>query len=81
MKFTLNVVLNIEGTNVVQGGTFYARSNNDVVKVAYEYIREIKTKSGMRDTVIIEVKVNGKHSIIEDVKNYENGDYTDPLPF
>ncbi|KAA0565351.1 hypothetical protein F0342_07010 [Bacillus sp. CH30_1T] len=64
-----------------QGGTFYARSNNDVVRVAYEYIRDIRMRTGMRDTVIIEVKVNGEHDITQDVRNYQNGDHIDPLPF
>jgi hypothetical protein len=73
MKFNLNVVLNIEGTNVVQGGEFYAKRKEDIPGIANEWIRKIKMDTGYRDTVIVEVLVNGETDITEEVRNYIPG--------
>jgi hypothetical protein len=73
MKFNLNVVLNIEGTNVVQGGEFYARRKEDIPGIAYEWIRKIKMDTGYRDTVIVEVLVNGETDITDEVRKYIPG--------
>jgi hypothetical protein len=78
MKFNLNVVLNIEGTNVVQGGEFYAKRKEDIPGIAYEWIRKIKMDTGYRDTEIVEVVVNEETDIAQKVKDYRNtqkGDY------
>jgi hypothetical protein len=82
MKFNLSVSLSIDGIGNKSGGTFYARANNEVVKVAYDYVRSIKMQTGMRHTVIEEVLVNGEYDITEDVKNYREYDPEfDNLPF
>jgi hypothetical protein len=73
MKFNLNVVLNIEGTNVVQGGEFYAKRKEDIAGIANEWIRKIKMDTGYRDTVIVEVLVNSETDITEEVRNYIPG--------
>jgi hypothetical protein len=73
MKFNLNVVLNIEGTNVVQGGEFYAKRKEDIPGIANEWVRKIKMDTGYRDTVIVEVLVNGETDITEEVRNYIPG--------
>jgi hypothetical protein len=70
MRFNLNVVLNIEGTNVVQGGEFYAKKKEEIPSVAYEWIRKIKMATGYRDTEIVEVTVNEESNITEEVKNF-----------
>jgi phosphosulfolactate synthase (CoM biosynthesis protein A) len=82
MKFNLDVSLIIDGIGNKLGGTFYAKSNRDVVKVAYDYVRSVKMETGMRHTVIEEVLVNGEHDITEDVINYREYDPEfDNLPF
>ncbi|WGG47698.1 hypothetical protein [Rossellomorea sp. DA94] len=82
MRFNLSVSLSIDGIGNKAGGTFYARANNEVVKVAYDYVRSIKMQTGMRHTVIEEVIVNSEHDITEDVKNYREYDPDfDNLPF
>jgi hypothetical protein len=75
MRFNLNVVLNIEGTNVVQGGEFYAKRKEDIPGVAYEWIRKIKMSTGYRDTEIVQVTVNGENDITDEVRKYIPGDY------
>jgi hypothetical protein len=73
MKFNLNVVLNIEGTNVVQGGEFYAKRKEDIPGIAYEWIRKIKMDTGYRNTVIVEVLVNGETDITDQVRKNISG--------
>jgi hypothetical protein len=82
MKFNLSVSLRINDIGNKSGGTFYAKSNSHVVKVAYDYVRSIKMQTGMRHTIIEEVLVNNEHDITEDVRNYREYDPEfDNLPF
>jgi hypothetical protein len=81
MRFNLSVNLKIDDIGTNSGGTFYSKSNSQVVKVAYDFVRNIMIESGMRHTIIEEVLVNGEHDITEDVKNYrENDPEFDNLP-
>jgi hypothetical protein len=81
LRVNLEIVLEIEGTGVVQGGEFYARNNEDVIRVAYEYIKKIKMQTGMRSTKIASVKVNGQHDITQKVMIFRETLNDDMLPF
>jgi hypothetical protein len=82
MRVNLEVVLEIDGTGVIQGGVFFARNKGDVIRVAHEYIQQLKWETGMRPTVIASVKVNGQHDITQWVRDYREYDTNfDNLPF
>jgi hypothetical protein len=81
MRVNLEIVLEIDNTGVVQGGVFYARNKMDVIRVAYEYIQQLKRETGMRPTVIASVKVNGQHDITQWVRDYRVPLNDDILPF
>jgi hypothetical protein len=82
MKVNLSVSLRINDIGNKSGGNFYVKSNSHVVKVAYNYVRSIKMQTGMRDTIIEEVLVNGEHDITEEVRKYREYDPEfDNLPF
>lgn len=72
MEFSVEVHLRIDGTGMLSGGTFKARSRRQIAEAAYEYIRRIKYETGYRHTVIEKVIVNGETDITEEVKNIEN---------
>jgi hypothetical protein len=71
MRFSIEVALKIEGVILKQGGQFYAKKNEEIVRIATKFIREIKMSTGMRDTKIVQVMIDGERDITDQVINYE----------
>jgi hypothetical protein len=72
MEFHLEVHLSIEEVGMLSRGHFKARNRSEVVKVAYQFIQNIKRETGYRRTVIEQVMVNGTADLTEQVKQMEN---------
>ena len=67
MKFVLKVDLNIEGNRIRQQGEFTAKKETEIPLVAYNWIRQIKMKTGFRDTKIEKVSWNEENDITDKV--------------
>jgi hypothetical protein len=72
MNFILKVHLNIGGNRGEHRGQFTAKNADDIVQVAYDYIRSIKLETGYRKTIIEKVILNGEHEITDLVQEIEN---------
>lgn len=88
MKVQIEVHLIIEGTGYLRRGPldvdpveYVQDPETAIIKTAYEFISEIKSRTGYRETVIEKVIYDGKHDITELVRNYRPFVDDSILPF
>lgn len=88
MKVHIEVHLRIDGIGHLQRGPFDVNpvefaENPDMAatKIAYDFIQEIKSQTGYRETKIEKVIYDGEHNITKLVRNYEPYIDDSILPF
>lgn len=70
MQVHITIHLDIAGNKVMKRANFNINKEDDVVRVAYEFICQIKKETGFRDTVIEEVILNNKNDITESIRTF-----------
>jgi hypothetical protein len=68
----LEVRVSIQETSISSSGYISVRNKSDISKGAYEYIQNIKRKTGYRNTFIEKVIVNGTEDITEEVRKIDH---------
>ncbi|MEH7236735.1 hypothetical protein [Bacillus sp. JJ1562] len=88
MQVSIDVFLNIEGSQLRSGGSFNVtpkeyKENPDqaVAIVAYQYIQDIIEETGYRETIIDKVLYEGNKDITELTRNIKWIPPEDNLPF
>lgn len=67
MRINLTIHLDIEGQKLSQSRSFPVQKEECIPTIAYKWIRQIKRKTGYKDTRIDKVVYNGEQDITEKV--------------
>lgn len=79
MRINLQIHLNIEGNKSMSRGSFTVKREEDIPRIAYEWIRKIKRETGYRNTIIDKVIVNNEKDITDEVREIEQAQIDDEL--
>jgi hypothetical protein len=78
MQVTIDIYLNINGTRTKKGGVFQARREEDIPKIAHDFIKSTRRETGYygHQSLIEKVILDGNKDITLQVKEIDAA----PLP-
>jgi len=82
MKLNLAIHLNIDGNRITKRGEFTVWKEEDIPKLAHDWVRYTKNETGHRKTEIEKIVWNNEHDITDKVRQLDNAPIPDiDLPF